>query len=242
MQEAWRAYLDLALGFTEASRKRAMKVARKLVGRGGATADQLQSMAEDLVSTSMANRESLIRLVRFELDRALGRVGLATAEEVSQLTTRVRELEEELRVARAGGGPGVPATLDDELAATAAPAVPPPAKVVRKAVAKKAVAGVPATAATPAKAAPAKAAPAKTEPTAKAAPAKPAPAKVTATAKAAPATVRVAQAQPAKATPETMVAKTAVAKKAVAKAPAKVAAKKTTPSKTTGAGPAGTQP
>jgi polyhydroxyalkanoate synthesis regulator phasin len=238
MQEAWRAYLDLALGFTEASRKRAMKVAKKLVGRGGATADQLQAMAEDLVSTSMANRESLVRLVRFELDRALGRVGLATAEEVSQLTTRVRELEEELRVAHAGAAPAVPATIDDELAAT----TPPPAKVVRKAVvAKKAVAGAPATAAAPVKAAPTKAAPVKAEPAAKAAPAKAAPAKVTATAKAVPARVTVAQAQPAKATPATVVAKTAVAKKAVAKAPGKVAAKKAAPGKATGAGPAGTQ-
>jgi polyhydroxyalkanoate synthesis regulator phasin len=230
MQEAWRAYLDLALGFTEASRKRATKVARKLVGRGGATADQLQSMAEDLVSTSMANRESLIRLVRFELDRALGRVGLATAEEVSQLTKRVRELEEELRVAHGGAAPAVPAAFDDELAAATASAAAP-AKVVRKAVAKKAVVGAPATTAAPAKAAPAKAAPAKA-----------APVKATAAVKAEPATVTVAKAEPAKTTPATVVAKTAVAKKAVAKAPGKVAAKKTTPSKATAAGTAGTQP
>src|SRR5258708_7661352 len=123
MQDAWRAYLDLALGFTETSRKRAMKVAKKLVGRSGATAEQLQSMAEDLVNTSLANRESLIRLVRFELDRALGRVGLATAEEVAALTKRVRELEEELKVARSGAAPAVTASMDDDLAASAA-AVP----------------------------------------------------------------------------------------------------------------------
>src|SRR5215468_2075965 len=106
MQEAWRAYLDVALGFTETSRKRALKVAKKLVGRGGATAEQLQSMAEDLVNTSLSNRDWL---VRFELDKALGRVGLATAEEVADLTTRVRELEEELKVARAGSAPAVTA-------------------------------------------------------------------------------------------------------------------------------------
>jgi polyhydroxyalkanoate synthesis regulator phasin len=229
MQEAWRAYLDVALGFTEASRKRAMKVAKKLVGRGGATAEQLQSMAEDLVNTSAANRESLVRLVRFELDRALGRVGLATAEEVSQLTKRVRELEEELRLARASGGPAVVAAADDELAASAPPGAPAPAKVVRKAVAKKAVAG--ANGAAPAKAAPAKtatpAAPAKATAPVKAA----APAKATT---AAPAKVTVT---PAKAAPSK-----AVAKKTAAKTPATMPAKKTTPAKAADGGTTGTQP
>jgi polyhydroxyalkanoate synthesis regulator phasin len=114
MQSAWRAYLDLALGFTEASRKRATKVVQKLVGKGGATADQLQTMAEELMGTSLANREALTRLVRFELDRALGRVGLATAEEVAELTARVRDLERQLRVAEAAvvghGGSDLPLT------------------------------------------------------------------------------------------------------------------------------------
>jgi polyhydroxyalkanoate synthesis regulator phasin len=164
MQDAWRAYVDLALGLTETSRKRAMKVAKKLVGRGGATAEQLQTMAEDLVKTSSANREALVRLVRFELDRNLGRVGLATAEEVSQLTARVRELEEELRDARAAVGTAA-AAVGPELAAAnsaTAPTAPAPAKVVRKTVAKKAA---PATKAAPAKVAPAKAAPTKAAPT-----------------------------------------------------------------------------
>jgi polyhydroxyalkanoate synthesis regulator phasin len=213
MQEAWRAYLDLALGFTETSRKRALKVAKKLVGRGGATAEQLQSMAEDLVNTSLANRESLVRLVRFELDKALGRVGLATAEEVAELTGRVRELEEELKVARAGTGPAVAAPLDDELAASAAvPAAAAPAKTVRKAVAKKAVATPTAPSAPATKAAPTKAAPAK---------------------KAAPGPT----AAPAAAAPTG-----AVAKRTVAKAPVKVVAKKTVARKTTGGPATGGQP
>jgi polyhydroxyalkanoate synthesis regulator phasin len=215
MQDAWRAYLDLALGFTETSRKRATKVAKKLVGRGGATAEQLQSMAEDLLDTSMANREALVRLVRFELDRALGRVGLATADEVDQLTARVRELEEELREARAVT-PATTSTLDDELAASAAPvavpAAPAPAKVVRKAVAKKAPAPPATKAAPPAT----KAAP----PATKAALTK------TVAGKAAP----VSKAEPVP----------VVAKKAVAKAPVKVVAKKAVVRKATG--PAGSQP
>lgn len=137
MQDAWRAYLELALGLTEASRKKAQKVAKKLVGKGGVTAAQLQSLAEDLVSTSLANREALGKLVRFEVDRTLGRVGLATAEEVADLTARVRDLEEQLRQARGAAAPAA-APADAALAESA----PPPAKktVAKKVVAKKAVA------------------------------------------------------------------------------------------------------
>ncbi len=227
MQDAWRAYLDLALGFTETSRKRALKVAKKLVGRGGATAEQLQSMAEDLVNTSLANRESLVRLVRFELDKALGRVGLATAEEVADLTKRVRELEEELKVARAGTAPVVTAPMDDELAASAA--VPAARATARKTVAKKAVI-TPAPPAGPAAAA-AKAAPAR-----KAAPAKKAAPAAAPTTPAAPTVGGPAKAAPTNAGPTK-----AVAKKVVAKAPVKVVAKKTVARKATG-GPAGAQP
>src|SRR2546423_14753726 len=106
MQDAWRAYLDLALGLTETSRKKATKVVKRLVGRGGVTAEQLQSMAEELVSTSLANREAVARMVRYELERALGRVGLATTDEVNALTARVHELERELGEARAGKAVG----------------------------------------------------------------------------------------------------------------------------------------
>lgn len=205
MQDAWRAYVDLALGLTETSRKRAMKVAKKLVGRGGATAEQLQTMAEDLVKTSSANREALVRLVRFELDRNLGRVGLATAEEVSQLTARVRELEEELRDARAAVGTAA-AVVGPELAAAnsaTVPAAPAPAKVVRKAVAKKAA---PATKAAPAAKA-AKAAPATKAVPAKVAPAKVAPSKAVAKSTVAKEPVKV-------------VAKKTVARKATGTGPA----------------------
>jgi polyhydroxyalkanoate synthesis regulator phasin len=167
MQDAWRAYVDLALGFTEASRKRATKVARRLVGKGGATAEQLQSMAEELLSTSLANRESLSRLVRLELDRALSRVGLATAEEVADLTSRVRDLEQRLRTAEqtapapAASPPAAAtaATPSGSAAATRAPGGhAQPENAVRPAATKAAPAKVPAKA--PAKApaeAPAKA-------------------------------------------------------------------------------------
>ena len=198
MTDAWQAYIDLALGYTETSRKRATKVVKQLAGKGNATADQLQAMAEDLVKQGLTNREALTRLVRFELDRALGRVGLATADEVAELTGRVRDLEDKLRA-----GTAAPAAVVE-------PAQAPPA-AAKRAPAKSA----------PAKSAPAKAAPAKSS-TAKAAPAKSSTAKAapakSSTAKAAPDTAAPAEAPAATGTPvKKTVAKKTVAKKAVAK-------------------------
>ncbi|WP_262285364.1 phasin family protein [Micromonospora sp. MA102] len=105
MQDAWRAYLELAMGLTEAPRKKAQDAVKRVVGQGGATAAQLQSLAEELVSTGAANREALTKLVRFEVDRALGAVGLATADEVAELTRRVHDLERQLREAKTTGAP-----------------------------------------------------------------------------------------------------------------------------------------
>jgi polyhydroxyalkanoate synthesis regulator phasin len=140
MPDAWRAYLEMALGLTEAPRKKAQQVAGDLVNRGGATAGQLQGLIEDLLSAGMANREALTNIVRYEVDKALGVVGLATAEEVSELTTRVRDLEKRLRdaqaraaAAEAGGTPAAAPTAGGTRLDQPAPL---PRKAVKKAVAK----------------------------------------------------------------------------------------------------------
>ncbi|WP_433608346.1 phasin family protein [Dactylosporangium sp. CA-139114] len=172
-QEAWRAYLELAYGMTEATTKKATKTVRRLVGKSGATAEQLQTMAEDLLKAGSANRDALTKLVRYELDRALGAVGLATADEVSALTSRVHELEAQLKeatiaavapshepappvgaeaIAEAPAVAAAPATVAEQ-----APAAP--AKVAKKTAAKKVAPAAPST--PPAKAAPAKKAAAK---------------------------------------------------------------------------------
>jgi polyhydroxyalkanoate synthesis regulator phasin len=146
-QEAWRAYLDLALGLTQTSRKQAIKAVRKLVGKGGATAEQLQSMAEDLVKTSLSSRESLIRLVRAELDRAVIRVGLATAEEVAELTDRVHDLEQRLRAAETNAATAATTAtaastrVETVAAGTSAPAAKKAAKAAPAPAAKKAARG-----------------------------------------------------------------------------------------------------
>lgn len=151
MNDAVKGYLALASGLTEVTRQRATAAAKALVAQGGAAAGQVTALADDLVAQSKSNREAVTALVRFELDKALGRVGLASAEEVTELNARVRSLEAELR--RVGGSE---ATASDAAKTGAAALKPASAPTSTNAPAKKAA---------PAKRAPAKKkAPAKKSP------------------------------------------------------------------------------
>ena len=128
MRDALKSYLALAGGVTEVTRQRAIAAAKALVAQGEATAEQVTSLAEDLLTQSRQNREAVVALVAYEVDRALGRVGLASADEVAALTDRVRHLETQLAELRGSGAPA-------EQAPAKTPAKKAPAK---KAPAKKA--------------------------------------------------------------------------------------------------------
>ena len=99
MRDALKSYLALAAGVTDLTRQAALAAARALVSQGEATAEQVTGLAEDLLAQTRQNREAVVALVSYEVDRALGRVGLASADEVVALTQRVRELEGQLRSA-----------------------------------------------------------------------------------------------------------------------------------------------
>ena len=131
MNDALKGYLALATGLTEVTKQRATAAAKALVAQGEAAAGSVSAVAEDLMAQSKSNREAVTALVKFEVDKALSRVGLATAEEVSELTARIRQLEKELREARK------PAA---KAPAKKAPAAKAPAKKapVKKAPARKA--------------------------------------------------------------------------------------------------------
>jgi polyhydroxyalkanoate synthesis regulator phasin len=129
VRDALKSYLALASGVTELTKTRAVTAAKQLVAQGEATAGQVQELAEDLLTQSKQNREAVVALVRFEVDKALGRVGLATTEEVDALKAKVRSLEAQL--AAGAGSAGAAATAP----AKKAPAKKAPAK---KAPAKKA--------------------------------------------------------------------------------------------------------
>lgn len=97
MRESMKGYLVLAVGLALLARDRTFAAARRVAAHGEATAGQVQQVAEDFVSTSRGNREALISLIRYEIDRALGRMGLASADEVAALRARVRTLEAHMR-------------------------------------------------------------------------------------------------------------------------------------------------
>jgi polyhydroxyalkanoate synthesis regulator phasin len=205
MQDALKTYLTMASGLSEVSRKRAKAAAKKLAKQGGATVEQVQALTDDLLSSSRANRESLTTLVRYEIDRALGAVGLATVDEVETLTARIHELEAELRRVRQEESGAAPVDADGpreaRVAAASARAEAAEAKdagrtAVKKAPAKKTPAkkAVPTVEVTPD---PAKALPQTAESANGVAPAKKAPAKKAA-AKKAPAKKAAAKAAPAK--------------------------------------------
>jgi polyhydroxyalkanoate synthesis regulator phasin len=168
VRDALKNYIALATGLTEVGRQRAVAASKALVAQGEATVEQVGSLAEDLVETSRHNRDLVTALVRSEVDKALARVGPATAAEVRRLTGRLQALESTLR--RRDAKPAAkPAP------AKKTPAAKPAAKpAARKPAARKPAATKPATKGTksakPAAKKPAKKAPAK--PAAKKAPAK----------------------------------------------------------------------
>lgn len=110
VRDALRGYLALAGGLTEVTAGRARAAAKALVEQGEATATQMSSLAEDLLSTSRRNRESLAVLVRHEVEQAVRRLGLASNTDVDELTRRVRDLERALREVKAAGRATPPAS------------------------------------------------------------------------------------------------------------------------------------
>ncbi|MDP9239430.1 MAG: phasin family protein [Actinomycetota bacterium] len=138
MRKAIRDYLAIANSVAEVPRRRVVAAARALAAQGEATAGQVSTLTEELLETSKSNREALANLVRFEVDRALGRLGLATSDDLAALARRVTALEAEFRAAKAA--PGSPAAM--AVTPVKAPAKKAPAKkaAAKKAPAKKAAA------------------------------------------------------------------------------------------------------
>ncbi len=143
MRDALQSYLSLAGGLTEVTRQRALAAAKALAAQGEATAEQVQSLAEDLLSQTRQNSEAVTALVRYEVERALGRLGLASGDDVTHLLGRVQALEEQVPSLRVSGEtPTASLTKAPAKAAPvkkATPAKPPGKKTPAKSVGQKSV-------------------------------------------------------------------------------------------------------
>lgn len=163
VRDAVRGYWALASGLTEVTRQRATAAARALVSQGEATAEQVGAIAEDLISTSLANRGALVAIVRHEVDRARSAVGVVGAVDLQALEARIDALSSEVAALRAAA-PATRTTAPKRAPAKPAAATKTPAKKTAKTPAKKTATPAKKTAKTPAK----KTAVKKTAPTARA--------------------------------------------------------------------------
>ncbi|TQN31301.1 hypothetical protein FHX37_1201 [Haloactinospora alba] len=144
--DAVRAYVDAASGLTELTRKRAVAAAKTLLkereshGTGGTDAaasegehppsppgvgQSIQTLANDLLETSKANRDALLRVVEAEVNRALSRADLVRRSDYDRLARRVAELERRMATQRfhqrSGEAPGAEPGADPNTASVEQP-------------------------------------------------------------------------------------------------------------------------
>jgi len=219
--EALQSYAQLASGLTKTTREKAIATAKGLLEQAGLgdvaadAGDRVSKLADELLATSKANRQLLTQFVDAEVQKAVGRLGLAKSEDIEDLRAEIAALRTVNVAAMA--------------AATAEPVSVPPAGTAAAPATKRPAKRAPA-AKQPSTDAPSTDAPAADRPTTDAPaakrPAKKAPAKKATATRATPAKTTPTKATPSKATGRTTAQK-ATAKKATAKkAPAKKAPQK----------------
>ena len=119
-----KRYLDAGVAFTKMSRSRAEAIINDLVKTGEIQREQAQQRVDDLMERSRRNTETLVDLVRRELQQQLSAMGLATKSDIKRLESRIEALS------RAGNGAAAKTP--------AAPKKPAPAKKATPAKATKA--------------------------------------------------------------------------------------------------------
>lgn len=130
VREALTGYWSLVSGLTEVTVERARAAARAALAQGEATREQVSGLAQEITEASRSNREALLKLVRYEAERAAGRLGFASTDEVTTLQGRVRELERSIAALRAAAdevAPRVTAAAADRPVRAAEPVAGPAA-------------------------------------------------------------------------------------------------------------------
>lgn len=155
--ESVRGYVQLASGLSDLTRARATEAAHGLLSlqgtgleTGSKLAVQVSALAEELLVAATANRHSLIALVRSEVDSAVNRLGLVSAEKLAEAQAEAARLRAEVIGLRSGTA-RASASKKSSAKKTAAKK-----SAAKKAPTKKATATKATAKATPAKKAPAR--------------------------------------------------------------------------------------
>ena len=86
----WKRALDTGAHFTEVRRSQARKLAADLVSQGQLARNQVGAYVDDLVERSKRTSEQLRAIVRTEVERQLGVIGVATKRDLDALERRLR--------------------------------------------------------------------------------------------------------------------------------------------------------
>ncbi|MCL4413495.1 MAG: hypothetical protein M1522_01905 [Actinobacteria bacterium] len=86
-----RRYLQAGMALTQITRARADEVVRELVHTGEFERARAQEWVDDLVSKSRERSETLVSLVRGEVSRQLGELGLGRVDEVARRVATILE-------------------------------------------------------------------------------------------------------------------------------------------------------
>jgi polyhydroxyalkanoate synthesis regulator phasin len=85
----WKQLLEAGMQFTEMRRAQARRVAADLVAQGQLARDQVQSAVDEIVEMSRRRTEELREIVRSEVQRQLGSLGLATKEDLARVERKL---------------------------------------------------------------------------------------------------------------------------------------------------------
>ena len=86
----WKRALDTGAHFTEVRRSQARQLASDLVSQGQLARNQVGAYVDELVERSKRTSEQLRAIVRTEVERQLGVIGVATKRDLDALERRLR--------------------------------------------------------------------------------------------------------------------------------------------------------
>lgn len=132
--EALQSYAQLASGLTKTTREKALATAKGLLDQAGLgdvasdAGDRVTKLADELLATSKANRQLLTTFVDAEVQKAVGRLGLATSEDIEDLRAEIAALRT-VNVAAMAAATAEPVSVPP----AATPTAPAPKRPAKKA-------------------------------------------------------------------------------------------------------------